>query len=68
MKDQNVFLVGRWNDDCTMWEVMGIFEDESDAVDECTTSKDFVGPIPLNKSLPDKTEWPGAYYPIHHTA
>lgn len=47
-----------------MWEFMGIFEDEEKAVENCTTFKDFVGPIPLNKYLPEKIVWPGAYYPI----
>jgi len=63
-EDKTVFVVGRWNDDCTMWEVMGIFEDEQKAVENCTAWNDFVGPISLNRALPERAEWPGAYFPI----
>lgn len=47
-----------------VWELVGVFDDESKAVDACTTRTHFVGPADLNVRQPDETvEWPGHYYP-----
>lgn len=57
---------GEMND---LWEVVGIFEDESRAKQACRGDNYFVGPIELNKDLEGENsetiEWPGAYYPTH---
>jgi len=47
------------------WELAGIFEEENDCVNACIDRNHFVGPVELNKVLPDATTiWPGVYYPI----
>lgn len=59
----NLWLVGRIND-ASPWEVIGIFDNESQAVAACSTYSHFVGPLKLNETLPDeRTSWPGCYYP-----
>jgi hypothetical protein len=46
------------------WEVLGVFLTERRAVSACTKENHFIGPLPLNKRLPDRcTPWDGAYYP-----
>ncbi len=47
------------------WEILGIFYEEHDARDLCTKDIDFIGPVEINKKLPEKNmEWPGCYYPL----
>ncbi|MBR8074106.1 hypothetical protein KDX14_31740 [Burkholderia cenocepacia] len=63
----NLYVVGRSvSEDGLQWELMGIFSTEQLAVANCGPT-DWVGPISLDKRLPDETQsWPGAYFP--HTA
>lgn len=59
----NIYVSGRYHKD-EPWELLGIFENEPDAVSRCTNLFDFVAPATLNESLPEgKQEWPGIYYP-----
>ena len=59
----NIYVSGRYCKDAP-WELLGIFENESDAVSRCTNVFDFVAPAKLNESLSGvKEEWPGTYYP-----
>lgn len=45
-------------------EVDGVFNKYEMAVKACTTKKHFIGPVPLNKSLPKEgIAWPGMHYP-----
>lgn len=47
------------------WSLRGVFEVESMAVKACTHPNHFVGPLELNKLLPDAvTKWPDLYYPL----
>jgi len=51
------------------WEVMGLFETEQLAFDACINWRQFIGPLEVNKRLPDEAiKWDGAYYPIERTA
>lgn len=53
------------SDDGVVWELQSIFDNETDAVNECKTANYFIGPIELNALFPhEQTEWPGSYYPI----
>lgn len=62
-----VWIVGKYLDLPLAWEFIGVCDEEEKAVKACLQSKDFsyfVGPIALNKILPDDTVvWEGAYYP-----
>jgi hypothetical protein len=62
----NLWLVGKLiNYKRQAWQFQGIFDSEEKAAAACRTKKYFVGPVTLNKELPDKRiEWPGAYYPL----
>lgn len=62
-KDEIVFVAGSWVGEEGKWAIIGVFENEKTAVKTCTDSKDFVGPVPLNKELP-AIVWPDLYYPI----
>lgn len=47
------------------WWVQGIFTDEKQAVASCRHDRYFIGPLPLNMALPERTiEWVGAYCPL----
>lgn len=47
-----------------VWDIIGIFDSETQAVKTCKTEKHFVGPVPLNKNLGEKgVRWPGVYFP-----
>lgn len=48
----------------TRWEFCGVFDAESKAVAACTTDHHFTGPANLNEVLPEREDWPGAYYPL----
>lgn len=55
---------GKTSDGHTAWELLGLFDNEDDAAEICTTPNHFIGPCQINKKLPDQeTEWPGCYYP-----
>lgn len=49
----------------SIWEIIGIFNDEKDAIEACTQWNHFIGPIPMNTRLPisRSTDWPGCYFP-----
>ena len=49
----------------TAWSMVGIFEKETRAVQCCKTENHFVGPLELNKQMPDEPiVWEGVYYPL----
>ena len=44
---------------------MGIFDNEIVAVEACRNKYYFLGPVELNRLLPDKlVPWPGCRYPL----
>lgn len=45
------------------WELVGVFTDEQAAVDVVTNDSQFVGPVELNRVLPEMV-WPGIYFPM----
>ena len=57
-----VYVVGKIirNDN---WEIIGIFEDENQAVENCLDSDYFVGPIEMNKTYHHICLWPDIYFP-----
>ena len=62
-----VYAVGEYikeTEDGAVWDLAGIFEDQSKAEAACVKDNYFVGPMPLNTALPTKREvWPNVYYP-----
>ena len=61
-----VYLVGRLEPvGCrVLLEVDGVFDDYKRAVGHCKTAKHFIGPLPLNKTIPTEgVAWPGMHYP-----
>lgn len=60
-----MWLTGNWREgEDGPWDVLGIFSTEKRAINACTKDTHFIGPLPLNKRLPDLTvTWPGCYYP-----
>ena len=61
-----VYLVGRLEPvGCkVLLEVDGIFDDYKRAVEHCKTVKHFIGPLPLNKTMPTEgVAWAGMHYP-----
>jgi hypothetical protein len=66
--DQKLWLVSRYDEnDPTIFEVCGIFDDEAKALALCTTWEFGLGPLKLNEDLTKTsgTDWEGFYYPIH---
>lgn len=63
-----LFVVGKYKKGIypdTVWEFVGVFDNEDKALDSCINENFFIGPVNLNETLPDKTEeWPGIYYPL----
>lgn len=62
-----LFLIGRWHDDGTPWEVMGIFDNLQMALDTCKTGNDFIFATPKNQVGPeDCVSMPPEdyYYPL----
>lgn len=48
------------------WEMIGVFDTKAQALRECRAPLYFLGPIELNRAMPDQTiEWEGAYYPVN---
>jgi hypothetical protein len=48
----------------TVWELVGVFDDDKKAIKACKGPNFFIGPVTLNEEVPDETiEWPGCYYP-----
>ena len=53
-------------DEGIIWDILGIFDTEDQAVDACYDISCFVGPVELNKSFPREIiEWPGCWYPFN---
>lgn len=47
-----------------IWDFQGVFDTKKKAENACKTINHFVGPVPLNKQLPESpTVWPDCYYP-----
>lgn len=47
-----------------VWDLQGVFDSETQAVNACKTDQHFVGPVLLNEELPEEgVQWPGAYFP-----
>lgn len=56
---------GSLKEDHPAWELQGVFDTEDAAVEACTSTSDFVGPVLLNQHLPqDATEWPNCRFPL----
>ena len=52
------------NYDGEVWELQGIFSSEEAAIAACRSSQHFVGPVEVDKRLPERTvDWRGLYYP-----
>ena len=64
---RKIYVVGKEcaeHEEGLVWDIIGIFEKETDAVKACTKDDYFVGPMPLNEALPDeRQEWKDAYFP-----
>lgn len=46
------------------WHIQGVTSYENLAIDMCLDEYHFVGPLPIDVSLPnDFMEWPGSYFP-----
>ena len=60
-----VWVCGRFHEDGRPWEIMGIFTWKRDAIKTCVQSSDFIGPVELNKKLPQEIiTWSECYYPL----
>jgi hypothetical protein len=61
-----VWVVGRMADHAAgVWQLQGVFSDRTNAIKACRDEDYFVGPVPLDRSLPHQTvKWPGCFYPI----
>ncbi len=58
-----LYVVCRVEED-GQWHILGVYDNTLKAERRCTNPNDFVGPLDLNKDLPDKIiDWPNAYYP-----
>lgn len=63
-KEMNLYIIGRMSIK-GYWEIVGVFDDEIEAVSHCLSEDYFVGPITLNEVAPEETTtWPGAYRPL----
>lgn len=61
-----IYIVGRLEPvgDKVLLEVDGVFDNYDRAVEVCTTKRHFIGPVPLNETLPEEgIAWPGMHYP-----
>ncbi|GEA17513.1 hypothetical protein [Moorella sp. E306M] len=48
-----------------VWELQGIFTTKEAAVAACKNERYFIGPVELNKPLPEETtSWVGCEYPL----
>lgn len=67
MKETKLWIVGKWIDGHTPWELQGVFDDQDIAVEQCVGENWFVGPITLNKLLDSGYIDPvGCWYPKHN--
>ena len=65
--EKQVWVVGIWRDE-SEWEIVGVFSAEALGLMHIRKKNYFIGPLIMNKALPDKTiPWEGAYYPILET-
>lgn len=64
----HLWVVGKYIDDedsGIVWEFGGVFDDKDKAIAACQNKYYFIGPVKLNKTLPEEAvEWAGAYYPV----
>lgn len=70
MNEKIMWILGKWRSGKdgklnNVWDISGVFDTEEKAIEACNNRPNyFIGPLPLNKVLPDETtEWPGMYYP-----
>ena len=68
MSEQTIWISGKLrghaDDGTPAWDLQGVFDTEAAADAACVDGADFIGPVPLNKPLPqDATSWPGCRYP-----
>lgn len=65
---KKIWVAGRFTDNAEMefhWGILGVFDSETKAIAACETSRDFIGPLGLNKEIEGKwLKWPGQYYPF----
>ena len=59
-----VWLAGEYKGE-RQWEIIGIFETEFQANEDCKTLTQFIGPIEMNKPEYNQVKWEGSYYPRH---
>lgn len=51
-------------DNGAVWEMQGVFSSEEKAVAACLTEDFFIGPVELDKAMPEeRIVWYKAYYP-----
>lgn len=69
--NNQVWVAGTNKDEkgpCVAWELIGVFDNQQLAIDNCTKPNDFVGPVELNVPFPEETcQWTGLYYPLQTT-
>ena len=60
-----MWICGKRTNTFGAWQFQGVFTTEDLAVKACVNRSYFIGPVILNKQLPDDAiEWPGAYFPL----
>lgn len=69
MSEQTLWICGKLRghaaDGTPAWDLQGVFDTEDAATAACQDGNDFIGPVPLNKPLPQAaTDWPGCRYPM----
>lgn len=68
MSDETVWVCGKnvaETETGIVWELQGVFTTKEAAVAACKGENYFVGPVELNKEMPDEPiEWKGCEYPL----
>lgn len=62
----DLWLVGYWPEEQLepLWEVVGIYDSEEKALENCLNWQYFLAPIKLNYTVPKEVvEWPGLRFP-----
>ena len=65
MKAKTVWVVGIKRRFFRSWEICGIFNVESKAIQACVSAQHFIGPVQIGVNYGSQSrEWKGAYYPL----
>jgi len=64
--NKKIFVVGKVDViDYLRWELIGVFENEDNALKACRTKYHFISPININEDFGDETEVnPESYFPF----